>query len=207
MSSIGVYDVKDNRNISEATPLAPRDEYSYIKLLADNMIIKKLAEHNIHYTILRPSNVVGVDMANKSFQYLLTAIKKKKFFFIKTKDTISNYVHVGDVVDSLILCINNKKAKNQIFNLSYDCKLSEIVSRVQSEYNISGPYLCIPEKPLRILIWIINKFINFPLTDLRINALTSINNYSCKKIKDTLGFYPSHSIPDFAIKYLRASDD
>jgi nucleoside-diphosphate-sugar epimerase len=104
------------------------------------------------FSILRPSTIVGVGMSSRSFGEMLSIIKRGYFFYIGSKKSISTYVHVHDVVDALIVCAKNKKACNQIFNLSNDCNLSEIVNNVSHFSGFSPNFLCIPEKPLRFIV-------------------------------------------------------
>ena len=154
------------------------------------------------YSILRPSAIVGEDMPNKSFADLLSAIKNGFFFYVGTVDSLCNYVHVDDVVDALILCAVDKRAKNQIFNLSNDCKLSDIVEKISRWKGRSPKFLCIPEKPLRFLVMLLSKIVNFPLNENRIDVLISKTTYPNKKMQDFLGYSPIRAIPDFVVEYL-----
>lgn len=206
LSSVGAYGKSDCSNtkkiITEISPLNPIGEYEETKTLADNLIIRFAKKHAMTYTILRPSNIVGYSMPNQSFLGLLKAIKKRKFFYIGSKESIATYVHVDDVVDALILCTTSRSAKNQVFNLSNDCRLSEIVYSICISSGIKSNFLCVPEKPLRFLISIISRFIKIPLSISRIDALTSKTYYPHTKISDILAFVPKNNIPQFAALYV-----
>jgi nucleoside-diphosphate-sugar epimerase len=203
LSSVGAYgpSIKPNqaRVVTEECECNPEGEYEITKTLSDQLIIN--SSHT--YTILRPSNVVGLFMKNQSFRGLLSFIKKRQFFFIGSKSSIATYIHVDDVVEALVLCALDKRAKNQIFNLSNDCKLIDIANSVALSYCLQGHFLCLPEKPLRWLVWLFSKFFRLPLTNARIDSLVSKTTYPSTKIKDVLGFSPVRSIPDFAVEYCR----
>jgi nucleoside-diphosphate-sugar epimerase len=206
LSSVGAYGKSNCQNtkkiITEKSPLNPIGEYEETKTIADNLIISFAKKHAMTYTILRPSNIVGYSMPNQSFLGLLKAIKKRKFFYIGSKESIATYVHVDDVVDALILSITSSSAKNQVFNISNDCRLSEIINNIAISCGIKSNFLCIPEKPLRFLVSIISRFIKIPLSISRIDALTSKTYYPNTKISDILNFTPKYNIPQFAVLYL-----
>jgi nucleoside-diphosphate-sugar epimerase len=210
LSSIGVYGNavkrKQTRVVTEESAYNPLGEYEITKALSDQIIINSIKNTNLTYTILRPSNVVGFLMPNQSFISLLRAIRCRQFFFIGSRKSISNYIHVDDVVDALMVCAKNKKAKNQVFNLSKDCNLFDIVSMVSSSFGIKENFICLPELPLRFGIYWLSKIYRLPLTNERIDALISKTKYPATKIKDVLGFSPSRSIPEFAIEYLKSFD-
>ena len=211
LSSIGTYgssltpSVK--RVVNELTEPKPIGVYETTKILADEMIVEASNNTKMTYTILRPSNIIGASMPNHSFRELLRAISNRRFFFIGTKKTISNYIHVDDVVDALVVCARNKKAKNQIFNLSNDCNLFEIVNSVSLFFGFKCNFLCLPERPLRLAVKIFSMIIRLPLTQSRIDTLVSRTTYPYSKIKDILGFTPKKPIPEFAVSYLKSFND
>jgi nucleoside-diphosphate-sugar epimerase len=203
LSSVGAYGPVQkpgtSRVITEESPENPQGEYEVTKTLADHLIMS-MADENLTYSILRPSNVVGTTMPNQSFPSLIKWIKKKLFFYIGSRDSISTYVHVDDVTSALLVCLENRNAINQIFNLSNDCKLINIVTRIAQAHSISANYFCFPEFALRMIAKTMAKTRRWPLTECRIDALVSKTTYPVKKI-ERLGFKPKVSIPDFAVEY------
>jgi nucleoside-diphosphate-sugar epimerase len=210
LSSVGAYGNAVKRNqtrvVTEESACNPIGEYEITKTLSDQIIISSIKNTNLTYTILRPSNVVGFLMPNQSFKSLLRAIKCRQFFFIGSRKSISNYIHVDDVVDALIICAKNKKAENQIFNLSKDCDLYDIVSMVSFSFGLKENFICLPELPIRFGVYLLSKIFRLPLTNKRIDALVSKTKYPATKIRDVLGFSPSRSIPEFAVEYLKSFD-
>lgn len=201
LSSVGAYGppsgtANEQRVVTEITPCSPLGKYEITKTLADELV-RQFAETEplFSYTILRPSNVVGASMSNQSLHALVHMIKKRLFFYIGSRTAVATYIHVDDVVTALILCGNDLRARGQVFNLSNDCALSEIVYAVAQASEVKAPSLCVPEIPLRFLVKLISWLAHIPLTQERIDALVRRTYYPATKIKETLGFVPQYAIP------------
>jgi hypothetical protein len=106
------------------------------------------------------------------------------------------------VVEALILCSQCQSAVNQIFNLSNDCKLSDIVLSLSLDKKVRHEIMIIPEWFVRLVINLTPSFFKLPLTQSRIDALVSRVYYPNTKIKQTLKFLPKKSIPDFAMSFM-----
>ena len=211
LSSVGAYgkslkNISEIRQVTESSTCNPLGEYEITKTLSDELVIKFADSQPLFsYTILRPTNVVGPNMSNQSFISLLKIIRKRIFFYIGHRCSIANYVHVDDVIEALILCGHNKQARNQIFILSNDCKLSDIVQSVSLSLGLSTNKLCFSEKFMRLLVKFIPSFFRHPLSQTRIDALVSRTLYSNSKIKDLLEFSPQYSIPEFSVNLMNES--
>lgn len=208
LSSVGVYGKSINhpaavRKISELTKMRPFGEYEITKAKADKLLLSAAKSSKFTFSILRPSNIVGLSMSNQSFKGLVENIIKQRFFYIGSTHSISNYVHVDDVVSALLICSHSPKATNQIFNLSNDCKLSDIVLSLNLAKKIKYKNLIVSESFVRFLVSLIPSFFNFPLTQSRVDALTSKTYYSNAKIERLLKFLPKKSIPEFAVEYMK----
>jgi len=209
LSSIGVYGHSINnpakvRKISELSRAHPFGEYEVTKTKADKLLLEAAKSSKFTFSILRPSNIVGLDMSNQSFRGLVENIIKRHFFYIGSFHSVSNYIHIDDVVSALLLCSRSSKATNQIFNLSNDCKLSDIVLSLSLDRKMKHKNLIVPEWLLRFVVSIIPSFFNFPLTQKRIDVLVSKTYYSNSKIQRLLKFLPKRSIPEFAVEYMKA---
>jgi nucleoside-diphosphate-sugar epimerase len=201
LSSVGAYGspigaANERRVVTEDTPCFPIGEYEVTKIIADELVMKYAeTEPLFSYTILRPSNVIGSTMPNQSLRSLISMIKKRLFFYIGSRTAIATYIHVDDVVAALMLCGSDLRARGQIFNLSNDCKLSEIVNAVAKASGFKQLNICIPEKPLRFLVKLITSIVHIPLTQERIDALVRHTYYPTSKIKEVLSFVPKYDIP------------
>ncbi|MDO9125232.1 NAD(P)-dependent oxidoreductase [Methylotenera sp.] len=201
LSSVGAYgspegSASERRIVTEATSCNPLGEYEVTKTMADELVIQFAeAEPLFSYTILRPSNVIGASMTNQSLRSLINMIKKRLFFYIGSRSAVATYIHVDDVVSALMLCGTDLRARGQVFNLSNDCALSEIVSAIAKASGFKAPNLCVPENLLRFIVKLTSWLVRIPLTQDRIDALVRHTHYPTTKIKEVLDFVPQHDIP------------
>ncbi len=201
LSSTGAYgrravsDVQHS-SVDEHCSPAPIGEYEVTKTISDELVIifSKL-EPLFTYTILRPSIVVGPEMPNQSFFQLSAMVRKGLFFYIGSQPSLSTYVHVSDVVRALMMCAVDTGAKGQIFILSNDCLLSEVIDSMAQAYNVSKPWVKLPEGVLRLLVRLTSPFIKLPLTHERMDELVKRVGYSSTKIQKTIGFEFEKTIP------------
>ena len=209
LSSVGVYGkLMDNRaavqKITELSKIHPYSEYEITKAKADKLLIEASKSGRFTYSILRPSNIVGISMPNQSFRVLIENIIRRRFFYIGSVQSVSNYIHLDDVVAAMILCSQSPSAINQIFNLSHDCKLSDIVLSLSLVKKMKHKRIIVPEWLVRFLVGVTPNFFNLPLTQSRVDALVSSTYYLNTKVKRLLRFSPKKSIPKFAVEYMKA---
>lgn len=204
LSSCGSYGspikADQSRVITEDSKCNPVGEYEVTKTLADELIIDFAKKQPLFtYTILRPTAVIGESMPNNSVRALVKMVEKGLFFYVASKNSITSYIHVDDVVDALILCGTDPRAINQVFNISNDCELYEIIEIIREKSpNIKAPF-CVPEKLVRLVSFLTKPFQSM-LTQSRIDALVSQTIYPSTKIFNTLNFTPKHAIPEAIVE-------
>jgi nucleoside-diphosphate-sugar epimerase len=201
LSSVGVYGppipyADMERVVSEDSPINPVGEYEKSKSKSDELVINAGCENLIDYSILRPSNVIGVQMRNSYVFELIKTVKKSLFFYIGRKGSIATFVHVDDVVSALVQCAISPHARNQIYNLSYDCTLESVIARISSYLGVPTPRLRIQESLIRVSVKAISKFVDIPLTKSRIDSLVSRTHYPAIKIIRDLNFIFSRPMPE-----------
>ena len=209
LSSVGVYGNSINnpakvRKISELSRTHPFGEYEVTKAKADILLLEAAKSDRFTYSILRPSNIIGIGMPNQSFRGLVENIIRRRFFYIGSIHSISNYIHLDDVVSALLLCSRSSKATNQIFNLSNDCKLSDIVLTLSLDKKMKHQRITVPEWLVRLVVGVTSNFFKLPLTQNRVDMLVSRTYYPNAKIKRLLRFSPKKSTPEFAVEYMKA---
>jgi nucleoside-diphosphate-sugar epimerase len=208
LSSVGAYGPPQvptlKRKIIESTPENPIGEYEITKTEADHLVMDYCNGKNMTFSILRPSNVFGPTMTNNSVRNLIKLIDKKLFFYIGEKGAISTYVHVDDVVKALIQCGLANAAKGQIFNISNDCPLEDLVNGIAKALNIRPPRLRLPESLVRLSTIAFSKVPHFPLTKGRVNALVNRTEYPCDKINEILGYRPQKYVPEAISEMIKA---
>jgi len=202
LSSVGAYgppqDKKqhNSRIVTETSPTRPVGDYEITKTRSDELVIQAGLSGSITYSIVRPSNVVGPNMTNQSLRGLIQMVKRGLFFYVGKPGAIATYIHVDDVVSSLITCAVNPKACGQIYNLSCDCFLEDMIIIIASVLRVPPPWLRIPEPIIRLLITLFEARLNIPLTPSRIDALVNRTKYPSDKIVSDLGFRFSKPMPN-----------
>jgi nucleoside-diphosphate-sugar epimerase len=194
LSSVGAYGpyfLKSSaeRFITEDSATAPRGMYETTKTLADE-IVCTAADEFLSYTILRPSNVFGPNMPNNSIRQLARMIRKGLFFYIGRRGAVSNYVHVDDVVDALILCGFDVRANGEIFNLSNDCDQDIVIKSIARALHVPEPTLQLNESLVRAMSALFFYVKRFPLSKTRIDALVNRTHYPSNKLLSKLNFKP-----------------
>jgi nucleoside-diphosphate-sugar epimerase/glycosyltransferase involved in cell wall biosynthesis len=199
LSSVGAYGpnldgASAERIVTEETVVRPLGSYEKTKTQSDDLIMRADTHPLFSYSILRPSNVFGVDMPNSSLRQLGKVLRKGLFFYIGKKNSKATYVHVDDVVEALILCGIDSRARGEVFNISNDCLFEEMIEAMASSLDKSMPSLRFPELPIRVLVSFMSKIFNLPLSSSRIDTFVSRTQYSNEKLKQVLNFSPKISI-------------
>ncbi|MHA6193672.1 NAD-dependent epimerase/dehydratase family protein [Pseudomonas wadenswilerensis] len=201
LSSVGAYGPGEGpadlyRLVDESAVPAPVGEYEVTKTLSDDLVMAMAAEESrLVITILRPSNVVGASMTNRSFFQLATMVKKRLFFFLGKGDALATYVHVDDVVRALVACGTQEAAKGQLYVLSNDCEQRELINAIADFHGVSRPRLRLPAAPMYWLVAMLPKG-RTPLSAARLDALLKRTTYSTRKIQRDLDFHFDRSIPE-----------
>lgn len=184
LSSVGAYGVCRSGVVTERSPEHPSGVYEETKTEADDIVRRS----GIPYVILRPSNVFGSTMRNKSLYHLVEMIRKGFFFYLGEVGALVNYVHVEDVVEALIQCGSNDRALGKTYNLSQTTEIEQMVKSISSGLAVERKLFRLPENSIRLVAHVFGRLPGFPLTVSRINALTGRQRYQSSKIKEELDF-------------------
>jgi len=196
LSSVGAYGPNHLGFVNESTEEIPVGEYEVTKTLSDNLI-KKAAEENLfEITIVRPSNVIGETMSNNSLFSLIKMVKNGLFFYVGTKQVVSNYTHVRNVVGALLLCAIEPKSKNQTYIISEYCSIEETMIAISDGLGCSVPKLVVPKLFVKMIASFFCFIPNFPLTMSRVKALTNTTTYDGSYISKHIGFEYQSSLED-----------
>jgi nucleoside-diphosphate-sugar epimerase len=188
LSSVGTYGAQRDGVITERTELNPRGIYEITKLASDQLVIEASLENAFEQVILRPSNVYGATMSNQSLFSLIGMVKRGWFFYLGKAGASANYIHVDNVVKALQLCGLSANAKNQIYNLSDYRTLEQFINLIAVGLNVPAPTWRLPEWLLRLPARWMSKLSKFPLTEARVDALTTRSIYATEKIERELGY-------------------
>lgn len=206
LSSVGAYGQAErggtDRVVTEATPEHPRGDYEITKTEADHLLLVAATAGQVRLTIVRPSNVFGVGMPNRSLPGLVNAIRRGRFFYIGDRQAISTYVHVDDVARALVACAKHPVAIGKTYNLSNDCPLRELVDAVADACGRRRPWLVVPEAAVRAVTRLLAARPFWPLTQSRIDALVARTRYPSDLIRAELGFECARPVPVSVLELL-----
>lgn len=201
MSSVGCYGALghfEGKNIlvTEDEAEYPIGLYEDTKAKADTYIKETLsASDHCTYTILRPTNVFGSNMKSKAILSLAFMVKKSRFFYISDRTANSTYIHVKDVAQAVkLVCEQLVETSNQTYIVSDDCPQKVLIETLADSFSVKSPSMVVPLIFVKFGMYLGQKFTsNFPLTESKINSLTSKVSFSNVKLVQ-LGFKPQFSI-------------
>lgn len=204
LSSVGAYGTICHGTVNEQTPTIPCTLYEATKTEADNIVAAAGNTGGFTYAILRPSNVFGPDMPNKSLFQLISMIDRRLFFLIGAPGASANYIHVDNVVKGLTCCATISAAKGETYILSDYLPMERFVSLIAMSLGKRTPWLRIPEPPVQLVARVLGQIPGFPLKVSRVKALSSRVSYDIGKIVRELGYSHVVQIEDGLVELVRA---
>jgi nucleoside-diphosphate-sugar epimerase len=201
LSSCGVYGPpvgkpEIDRVVTETSPSRPFNCYESTKAMSDELVIQAGKSGSLTFSILRPANVFGAKMTNQSLLRLITLVKRRYFFYVGKIGAVANYVHVNDVVAALLMLATNARAKGEIYNLSYDCTIEELINYTASLLHVGKPRIRIPRPLIRIPIGMLSALLNRWVHIPKLDALFLRTRYPTNKIESELGFIFTMPLPN-----------
>jgi nucleoside-diphosphate-sugar epimerase len=103
---------------------------------------------------------------------------------------------VDNVVEALVLCGKMPQVTGQVYNLSDHCTLEHFVAIIAELLGCGVPRTRLPELPVRALAKLFGRIPGVPITQTRIDALTTRAIYSNEKIEQELGYRHPLSMED-----------
>lgn len=188
LSSVGVYGLKRVGVVSEDSPTLPHNPYERSKAEADRRLIEHARASGFHFAILRPSNVFGPGMPNRSLRQLAEAIRRGLFFLVGPRGASANYIFVENVIAALFLCATHPGAPGRIFNLSDWRTMEDFVAAIAATMRVRTPHLRLPAATMRWLAYGAQYLPGHLLTPGRIDALTSRAKYPTQRIEAELDY-------------------
>jgi nucleoside-diphosphate-sugar epimerase len=200
LSSVGAYGPPQgpaniNRVVTENSAPWPQGVYETTKTQSDELVMQACEHGSFSYSIVRPSNVFGADMPNQSLRSLGAMMARQLFFYVGRPGALATYVHVDDVVEVLLRCGIDPRAKGEVFNISNDCLLEDMVNGMASALGVARPWLRLPEPFVRLVTSVAENVVRFPLTQERIDTLVSRTKYPNVKLEQKLDFTPQVNVP------------
>ena len=196
LSSVSIYENNNNQIIDETSSKHTFNSYGRSKLAAENFIRESCIDNNIDFTIIRPTNVIGLE--KNSLLGLIKSVHKGYFtYFGDYNKTKTNYVAVEDLCQSIIYFIKNKHNNDFIINDSVE--LSSIINRISKTLKVKSPKFCLPKffgLSISTLCNLLQKLIQYeiPFNSNRYNELTNLTVFSSEKLNTDTNFNHKQSI-------------
>lgn len=102
----------------EQHPLNPVEPYGIMKAASEQLVKFYCKEHNVPYTIIRPSAVYGErDKIQRVISLYIQAALNNDELIVRGDQQL-DFTYVQDLVKGIEQCIMNPKAQNETFNLT-----------------------------------------------------------------------------------------
>ena len=187
ISTCAIYGENEDSIIFESSEAKPLDEYQKSKWKAECHIIKN-SKNNFFFTIIRPSQVLGIGMNNASLKKIYFYLKLGVFFLIKKTNPIFSYIFVNDLCLIVEKCISLKKSRNKIFLTSNFIYLKKLINIIKDYFQLSKKTYTVNISFVKFAVNFFEFFhISFSLNSRALKALVKKNMYSSFYTRKTLG--------------------
>jgi nucleoside-diphosphate-sugar epimerase len=176
--------------------VAPENEYEKTKTDSDQLVSAAAGPATFSATILRPSNVFGPKMSNRSLFQMIAMISKGIYFVIGQPCASANYVYVDNIVDGMLRCATLPQARGRTLILSDHRSLEEFVAAIADVLGRPAPRFRVAEPLVHVMATIFGAMPGFPLTTSRVDALTDRVVYSALRISEELHYVHNVSMED-----------
>jgi nucleoside-diphosphate-sugar epimerase len=187
----------DGIPLTETSPCHPISMYGKSKLLAEDLIRKKIEGK---WTIIRPASVFGP--GDKDFLQIFRLIKKHLMLYPLQKEKIFSIIYSEDLARLILNCADNNLAYNEIFYATNREPLQQniMVDYLEQIMTTFSNQFVIPEFWLNVVSWISEVYskLTGKLTVINQERMQEfkLSNWqiSGKKASQVLGFEPQFEI-------------
>ncbi|MDC0032310.1 NAD-dependent epimerase/dehydratase family protein [Pelagibacteraceae bacterium] len=181
---------KINSPMVEELECYPSDAYSCSKYEAEIALQSIAKKTNLEIVIIRPPLVYGPKV-KANFESLINLVKKRIPLPFRYSYNRRSYISLTNLVDFIILCIQNPRAKNEIFLISddHDLSIEDLVMKISKHCETRVILFPIPVKILSIILR--NTKFNDYLNKLYGNLTVDIS-----KAKTLLSWKPKISVDE-----------
>ena len=138
ISSSMVYGDFDGKSVNENSICKPIGIYGTLKY-AGELIVKSYNQiFQLPYTIIRPSALYGERCVSRRVGqiFIENSLQNLQIQINGDGNEKLDFTYIDDLVNGIILCCENDKAKNETFNLTYGNgrKINELIEILRSEF-------------------------------------------------------------------------
>jgi len=141
--------------ITEEAELRPNSPYAVSKVAADKYLQYMKDAYDFPVTILRPFNTYGrKDNTHFVVERAITQMLKEKIVKLGDPNPVRDFLYVDDHVEAYLKCLDNEKAKGEVFNFctGRGVSIKELVELIAKLTGFEGEVIwgTIPARPLDI---------------------------------------------------------
>jgi nucleoside-diphosphate-sugar epimerase len=138
-----VYGDKDlsNKRCMSKEP-SPKNFYGFSKLLSEKYLFNYYKEKSVNIDILRFPRVI-TEKENNIILDFINKVSQEMKIYLKKNTTKFNFIYIGDLIDSISLCIKQEDSNFRILNVFNNSKaenlkdiLKKIVKKLKKEANV-----------------------------------------------------------------------
>ena len=112
-SGIHFYGMREDWN-----QMQPKSDYGILKLASESIVKRHCKEHNIEYTIVRPSAVYGPrDIIDRVVPKFLLQAANNETIYVNGDSSI-DFTHMDDFIKGMVQCELNDNAADETFNIT-----------------------------------------------------------------------------------------
>ena len=178
-----VYGNFDNESVKEDRICEPIGIYGALKFAAEKIVIGYNQVFNLPFTIIRPSALYGERCVSRRVGqiFIENAIIGEDLTINGDGEESLDFTYIDDLIQGIILSILNKKALNEIFNITYGSsrKINSLAGLVKNKF----------------------EGINIKYNP-RDSLMPERGTLSVEKAKSLLGYQPNNPIEKGFIKYI-----
>ncbi len=190
-STIGVYGVEMQGEISESSPLKPDNIYGVTKKAGEELVLSY--KDKLPVTAVRISETYGP--GDRRLLKLYKGIKKRNFFIIGDGENKHQLIYVDDLIDGIFLAAKEDAALGEVFVLAGDEILStnQMVDIIAKVLKVKKMSFRSPMWPFYLLAVVMEKTlrplgIQPPLHRRRLDFFKKTLYFSKKKSSQLLNF-------------------
>jgi len=202
VSSLSVLDHAGHRKgvpITESSALEPHPErrgaYSQTKLIAENLVLDAIRNHNLPAVILRPGQIFGPG-AEKTPPSGVIGLAGR-WLVMGSGQLPLNLVYIEDVVDALLLAATKPDVCGRVFQLVDPATVAQReYIEAATNYGSAPRVSYVPKLVLFTLalgVEILGRMLhrNVPLSRYKIRSLAPISPFDGSAARDQLGWTPT----------------
>lgn len=180
----------ENQKFKESDIPCPQDFYAQSKLETEQALQKIAANSDLEIVILRPPLIYG-EGVKANFLKLIQTINKGWPLPLGAIHNQRSLIYVKNFADAIIACIQNEKAKGQIYLVSdnEDVSTPELIQKLAVAMNKPARLISIKPSWLKFVGKITGK-------QEAVQRLLSSLQIETSKIRDELGWIPAYTMEE-----------